>query len=336
MAKTDVYGIDIGNKSTRIALVHNGKKPKILSLDAVATPENTMAADGGIVNPVPIGESLKLFFSGKNIKLHDMALSLNSSQAVIREFNVPAMPEKEVRSAVEFQLSQRFPGIVNTHGLSIKTIQNSDTGISGVVAFCPNKAVQTSQTLMGNILLPLKYLDTQANAVAKALTTFAGIDKTGSFISIHFGFLTTHIVLVHKGQAILNRFIESGSDAFDKLIAGNFNVTNAEAEEIKLGKHAVTVLDQREKESFLRLGLIPLEEQVRHIFEFFSYGKYAGTIGRIYLTGAASAQEGIEAYLTDIFNTKTEQAQGKTGDRDVDKRFHEFVVAIGTAIREDL
>lgn len=336
MVKGEVVGIDIGSQHIKLATVKNGRKPKIEQLETLATPVGSIAADGTLLNIQAVADILSAWQSGKKGKPLSVSLCLSASNAIIREFTVPAMPDKDVLPAVEFQLAQRFPGIGHTHALSVKVIRRTDKEIHGIVAFCPNKTIQMLTELSQASGLNVRFIDIHPNALAKAYRVFTeGSADHQNVIIVDVGHQNSQVTLLREYQAILNRFIDGGGITVDRLISGNFSVDMENAEKIKLGRHPELVLDQRETESFLRLGLITIEEQLRHMFEFYAYGKYEGALSRILLTGGACQMNGIVKYLADNFNIQVDPVKGNTGKFETDKFMYQYMAAIGAAIRED-
>lgn len=336
MIKGEVVGIDIGARQIKLAIVKNGKKPRIDELTTLETPPGAVAADGTLLNMQGVAETLSKWKLGRKGKPLPVSLCLSTSNAIIREFTVPCMPDKDVLPAVEFQLAQRFPGIGHTHSLSVKVIRKDDKEIYGIVAFCPNKTLQVMTDLIAASGLNVRYIDIHPNAIAKAYSAFAeGAGTHRNAIVVDIGHFNTQVTLIREHQSILNRFVDGGGATVDRLISGNFSVDMESAEAIKLGRHPELVLDQRETESFLRLGLITVEEQLRHMFEFYSYGRYEGPISKILLAGGACQMGGITQYLSESFSILVEQARGSTGKYDVDKTFFTYMAAAGAALRED-
>lgn len=336
MVKGEVIGIDIGKKNIKLATVRGGRVFKINHLHILPTPEGTISQDGMLQDLEGLSKVLSEHFGGNKKKKPVVSFCMGSSSAIVREFTVPIMGDKEVRAAVEFQLSQRFPGIGHTHALSIKTIRKSESEIFGIVAFCPNRVIESYMNLAEMAGLDVRYLDIHPNCMAKSYKHFnVNAKEYQTALLIDLGYQSSQISLIHRQNVILNRYVDGGGNAIDRLVSGNFSVDMETAEQIKLGKDPKIVLDQREHESFLRLGLISVEEQIRHMLEFYNYGKYDDVIKHIVLCGGTSKISGIEKYLSDTIQIPTLVAKGNTNSFEVDRDYVLYMAAIGAAIRED-
>ena len=104
-----VLGIDIGTRMTKFALLKQGTKPEIKAWGIVPTPPGSVS--GGVINDKQaVLDMFKSIISGHKLMAERVAVTLHASSIMLRELQFTALKDNEIEPAVQFELSQSFPG----------------------------------------------------------------------------------------------------------------------------------------------------------------------------------------------------------------------------------
>ena len=107
MAKTRI-GLDIGSTAVRIAEVQQGDRPSVLRLGQVPLPLGAVEA-GEVQRPDQVGAALERLTEVSGIKGREVHMGMANAKVVAREISLPWLPEKELRSALGFQVQEFIP-----------------------------------------------------------------------------------------------------------------------------------------------------------------------------------------------------------------------------------
>ena len=107
MAKSRI-GIDIGSTAVRIAEVQQGDRPSVVRLGQVPLPLGAVEA-GEVQRPDQVGAALERLLEVSGIKGREVYMGMANAKVVAREISLPWLPEKELRSALGFQVQEFIP-----------------------------------------------------------------------------------------------------------------------------------------------------------------------------------------------------------------------------------
>lgn len=330
-----VLGIDIGTRYIKLALVKQGTKPEIIAGAMVPTPEGSMY-DGLIRDMQAISDKLKSVISENKLMAKKVAVNINSSSIVVRELLLAALKDDEIQPAVQFELSQSFPDMIHTHATAFKIYQRTSEFLSGITTSCPRKVVEGFKHLCEKTGIPLKFVDVNANSLAKAYNCFIQSPQSeDSVLLVDISYSMSQVNVLLAGKLILSRNVSGGGAFVDSLIVNRFDITMEEAEEARLNQYTGLSISQEELNSCLRLGYSAVEEQIRQTLDFCRYNKIKEGIKSICLTGGGSNFPGLETYFSETFNTPVHLAKANNIPFKVADQFFILMPAIGAALRED-
>ena len=214
-ADKKVLGIDIGTRYIKFALVKQGGKPEIIDWAIVPTPEGSMH-DGQIIDLQAVSEKLTSVISEKKLMAKKIAVNINSSSIVLRELLLAALKDDEIQPAVQFELSQSFPYMIQTHSTAFKVYTRTSDSLSGITTSCPKEMVEEYKELGERTGIPLKYVDVNANCLAKAYNTFVLPPQSGdSVLLVDISYSMSQVNVLLDGKLILSRNVSGGGSFVD-------------------------------------------------------------------------------------------------------------------------
>lgn len=309
MFEKKILGLDIGSKNIKMVLVKQGKNPVVLKTIIAATPENSVI-DGELRFVEAVATKIKNLLTENKITASELYISLNSTNAVIREIRLPIMKASEVGPAVEFELSQSFPGVLQTHSISNRVYSAPNMPAEGITTFCPNKILDGYVELSGLLGIPLKTIDINANTLTKAYNRFiAPSQGNETLMIVDIGYSSSQVNLVAAGRLVLSRQIPSGMVGLDNLVANRMGISLEQAERARLNnKYDVYNLVQDDIEGFTRIVFSAVEEQIKQITDYYRYNKSKeNSVSQILLAGGGSLYPELAGYLKNIFNVPVDE-----------------------------
>ncbi|WP_425805717.1 type IV pilus assembly protein PilM [Desulfitobacterium sp. Sab5] len=330
-----VLGIDIGSQNIKLALIKQGSQPELMAWAMVPTPINCVQ-DGMILNNQALAEEIKKVIKEHKLTAQKAAVNLNASSIVVRELRLPALEDKEIKPAVRFGLSQSFPDIIQTHSLAFKIYNRTSESLEGITTLCPRKIIEDYQELAEKADISLKYLDVNANSLAKAYKSFVDFPQTGnSALLVDIRTNMSQVNVLQEGKIILSRNVTGGLASVDSLVEKYFNMAPEEIAAARLNGYQNLSLGREEIDACIRIGYAFLEDLIRQTLEFCSYNKVKEGINSISLCGSGSVFPGLESYFSAIFNLPVHLAQAKHVSPEASEQFYILLPAIGAALRED-
>ena len=330
-----VLGIDIGTRLTKFALLKQGPKPEIKAWGIVSTPVGSVSG-GMITDKQAVLNMLKSVISEHKLLTKRVAVTLHSSNIMLRELNLKALKDDEIEPAVQFELSQSFPDMLRTHSTAFKIYSRTSEFLNGISTSCPKKIVDSYMELFDNSGIALKYVDVNANSLAKAYNAFVLTPVPGdSVLLVDISYTMSQVNVLVDGKLILSRSIPGGGAFVDSLIVNRFEITMEEAEIARQSGYKDLSMSQEELDSCLRLGYSAVEEQMRQTLEYIRYSKLQDGIKTICLTGGGSNFPGLETYFSGAFRIPVSIAQSDQVPLEVSDEFYILMPAIGAALRED-
>lgn len=335
MSKNSILGIDIGTTNIALALLKQGKKQHIIDTALIPTPSGSIV-NGEIKSIKLICSEIRNILSSKKMKPKKIAVNMNSSQIITREFNIGNVKGKEIKQAIEFELSQNFPNITQTHSISYKIYEKRKDNIKGIVAVCPNKLIDDFEQIGDNLGIPLKYLDVNSNSIAKAYKKFIwDNDNNSSVLIVDIGTYNSQVNIMVSDKLVVSRNVSTGGAAIDKLMSDVFNISLKEAESEKLRKFKEYLSDGHDIEKIIKQGYEGIQTEIGRTINLYNQKGFKEEIKNILLIGGGSRLYDIDKNFEEIFKIPVKVVKPTDNNTTYINNFSRLISAIGCSIRED-
>jgi len=306
MFSKKIIGIDIGAKYIKMALVKKSKrKHEVIRTLTVYTPSDGVV-DGEIRDVDTVTARIRSTLRDLKFKASELYFTVNAASAVTREIKLPALKDSEIDPAVEFELSQSFPGIIQSHTISTRIYSEPGAPVEGTAVFCPNKVLNDFVEVARGLLIPLRGIDFNANALAKVVHHYLPPErKHETFLLVDIGYTMSQVSLISEGKLILSRNISSGIARYDNLIVNRVGVTPDQAVRARQNnKYDIFDLGKEDIDNFINVAFSSVAGQIRSILDYFKYNRTSdeSKISSIFLfTG-----RGIDSLLAEYLNQVAE------------------------------
>lgn len=356
LAHKSVISIDIGSCKTKIIL---GRQENSLGLVIVEkaflldTPQGCIS-DGKLFmtneGTKLLKQSILQVLSKHKIKTKDAIFTIQSTNIIRRELEIPRVKSSELESMVKYEIEQYLPIDLNEYVVEQKLLEDkkdsSNNKMKILIAAMPKELAAEYLELTNSVELSPIALDINSNSITKLFAKNQSInnrsydiDKTIALIDL--GCNNINISIVSGGLFQFSKLIPYGGSELIAAVAKAFDISTEESQK-KINSEADLSVRAEEGEISLNTilsGIIDMwNDDLERVFQYYKTRGSNNKIDEIFLYGGASNLRGIVEYLSSALglpvNTIREFDNIKI-DKHCDKMdIKLFLNAIGAIIRK--
>lgn len=299
MAKTKI-GLDIGSTAVRVVEILQGDRPAVVRLGQVPLPLEAVEA-GEVRDAEAVAAAIDRVMGVAGIKGTEVSMGIASAKVIAREISLPWLPEKELRSALGFQVRDYIPmdpedAVMDFQLLGERTVEAQRYQDLLLVA-APRVSVQAHVDVAERAGLVPVAIDFAPLASIRAVA-----DETSAEAEalVDIGGHITHVAL-HQGEAVrLVRVLNTAGRDVTRAIAASLGIEPGVAELLKRGEvdpSEESGLDRASVRAAALDAARPLVEEIASTIEFSLRQMPDLRVARIVMTGGGSHLEGIVELL---------------------------------------
>jgi type IV pilus assembly protein PilM len=326
-----------GKKGNTRGTNGTGDKVKILRYSTIETPKDCFS-DDEVYNPAAISQLINDDIKTSGLSPVQLSLCTNKKAATIREIRLSKIKKEELSSAIAFELSQIYPGIMGTSTVTYKIYSMQNGEMNGLSAFCQNKVLSSYFQIANSLDVKLKNIDVSSNAIVKAISYFSpSVIKDKTVLLVDIGEHTSNISFVLNERLLLSRVVNAGLSNIYQIMADSLNITITQADEAyKRNTLKALGVSEKDMQSYMRLGYLSIEQQINQTLEYCRYTYPNNLINDIILLGGGSQLSGLPEYLSDTFNIPASCIISDwLNDQISPEAFMIFLPALGSLIFEE-
>jgi type IV pilus assembly protein PilM len=293
-------GLDVGSTAVRAAELTEGSAPSVVR--AAQVPLAAGAVENSEVRDVAaVSEALRELWTRGGFKSRKVWMGVGNQRVVVREIALPAMPEKELRQSLGFQVQEFIPMPVEEAVLDYHLIEELE--IEGrpmlrLLLVAAQKAMVDTlvAAATGAKVEPIG-LDLVPFALVRAVgATGAGmeLETTGGEAVVDVGAHVTNIVVHAAGETRFVRILPSGGRDITVAIARGLSVEDEVAERLKRGEFVEG--SEATPEQALEIAMqraTQFVDEIRSSLEFYTAQTQGARIERLLVSGGGSKLEGF-------------------------------------------
>jgi type IV pilus assembly protein PilM len=293
-------GLDVGSTAVRAAELTEGTPPTVVRAAQVPLPAG--AVENGEVRDVPaVSEALRELWTRGGFKSRKVWMGVGNQRVVVREIALPAMPEKELRQSLGFQVQEFIPMPVDEAVLDYHLIEEREIDgrqmIRLLLVAAQKAMVDTLVAAATGAKLEPMGLDLVPFALVRAVgASGAGmeLESTGGEAVVDVGAHVTNVVVHATGETRFVRILPSGGRDITVAIARALSVEDAVAERLKRGEpvEGVDATPQQALEIAMQRATQFVDE-IRSSLEFYTAQTQGARIDRVLVSGGGSKLEGF-------------------------------------------
>ena len=230
-----MIGIDISDKSIKVAEVSEGPVPRLRAVGWGALPAESVQRgvikDADMVlgqlkeallrsSPVPV--------SGKRV-----VASISEIQSFVSMVEVPNMSRREMDEAVQWAVQQNIPFDLERVYLDWQPLTTADSGkVRVLVGAAQREVVDPLLYVLDSLGLTPVALELEAQSIVRSLLPLSAGDIQGVLI-VDLGAVSTNVIFFDQGSMRFTTSVPEGGDQLTAQLAASLQVTPEAAAEKK-------------------------------------------------------------------------------------------------------
>lgn len=311
-------GLDIGSSSiTAVQIAPSRRGPAVLErVGRVPVPPGAMR-DGEIVSPDIVGAALRELWATAGLRGRRVALGVSNQQVVVRQVDLPSLPDKELRQSLPFQVDEAIPIPVDQAILDFHVIETfaNDEG----ERFSRILLVAALRDMVDNLVaaaaaagLEPVLVDLDAFAMLRSLAPESSrglLDEPGGELLVDVGSVVTNLLVHAGGVPRFVRILLLGGESITQDLVTTLDLSREDAERRKAEVgilDPVTLLSAGQDARLIAERGGRLIEEIRGSLDYYAAQMDAAPVRRVVLTGGGSRIPGLAERLSDALGVLVE------------------------------
>ena len=306
-------GLDIGSTAVRAAEIVPGDPPALLRAAQVPLPEGAVES-GEVRNPAAVSQAIRDLWQRGGLKGKQVVMGVANQRVVVREVTVPALPPKELKQSLPFQVQDLIPIPVDDAVLDFDVLgeleQEGAKMLRLLVVAAQRDMLNRLVEAVQEAKLDPVSIDLVPFALIRAVGQLDGLgldesDAGGEGI-VDIGADVTNICVHERGVARFVRILPSAGRDVTTAVAGQLGISEEEAEAMKRGQPAEGSMAAPEGETIVRNRVSNLVDEIRSSLDFYRAQTPGAEVTRVLVTGGGSKMPGLLDLLRERVGTTVE------------------------------
>jgi len=304
VAGRSAIGLDIGTSGVRAAELSFGKQGVTLEkFGQVALPEGAVR-DGEVVDAAIVAEALKQLWSHTGFSHKQVVLGVANQRVIVRQVDLPALPEKELKASLPFQVQDFLPMPVEQAVLDFHPVEEyGEPGqqrmLRGLLVAAVREMVLSNVNAAQKAGLKVTSVDLTSFAVLRSLGS-AGAADADAVALVDIGSRVTNIVVHRAGAPLFVRILLMGGQDVTDAVADTLGTTRSAAEALKQSPGLAGVAHEQQLSAgrALESTSAAFVDEVRSSLDYFAASAPSGAhLQRLVLSGGGSRLHGLAERL---------------------------------------
>jgi type IV pilus assembly protein PilM len=304
MAKGHI-GLDIGSTAVRAAEVLLGGDQASL-VRAAQVPLPSGAVQSGEVRDVEaVAQAVRELWGRGGFKTRQATMGVGNQRVVVREITVPALPPKEMKQSLPFQVQDLIPIPVDDAVLDYDVLEEIEQEGARMMRLLVVAAQRQMINQMVDCAVRAKVEPVGVDLVPFALIRSVGQDEglgleesdLGGEAIVDVGADVTNICVHERGVARFVRILPSGGRDVTVAMATSLGIPEEDAEALKRGQPVEGAPPAMEVEGIRRTRVANLVDEIRSSLDFYRAQTPGAEVSRVLVTGGGSKLPGLVELL---------------------------------------
>lgn len=348
--KTRFAAVDIGYGSIKVAEISIADgQPVVTASGSIPIPPDVFVEP---VNEEAVVSALNELVLTSGMQLKEVITTINGDKVVTRHIKLPMMPDKELNTAVRFEVEKFVPTPLNE--LTIRYIklstnkENGESILHLLVAAASTSYIYDFYRIFSLAGLTVAAIDLQSLSLCRVFCGLAPKPACqGTVGIIDIGDTITQFLIVRDRLLEFTRTLPVGGKILTSSLAEYYGYELQEASQVKeergrllsAEEAAATSQDDMQIDFSLRAGLSELVREIRRSIDFYTSQEGAAPIEKFVISGGAVKLIGFREFLSEALEAPVEfgnpglpgQPSGTTAQEPFDQS---YAVVLGSALRE--
>src|SRR5947208_2897340 len=313
-------GLDVGTSAVRaVELVLGREQVTLTRFGQVALPPGAVRG-AEIVDAPAVAAAIRRLWREAGFRSRTVIAGVGNQRVVVRQADLPAMSDQDMRSALQFQAQDLIPIPIEEAILDFQIVEEFPTSEGDMLRIL---LVAAQRDMVRSLLASLEggglsasMVDLVPFALMRALSQASlvqDLEPTAEAI-VCVGASITNVVVHQRGVPEFVRMLGVGGDDITQGIATELSVDGDTAEDLKRRAHpdAPDDLESRTAQIVLAQSTL-LVEEIRGSLDYYQAQPEASPIGRIILTGGGSRTIGLRDSLEQTLGIAVEEGHPLSG-----------------------
>jgi len=357
-----LIGLDIGSHTIKVVqLQKKGGQQRLINLALMEIPSEIQEeADPALRNDL-LAEAIKRMLNENKINCKNVVSSIAGDSAIVRYVKLPAMSEEELKNVISYEAEQYIPLAIDQVVLDFAVLgEVEEEGIQKIevlLVAAKEEIIDMHIQLLKQVGLNPLAIDVDTFALENSFELNYGVNEGETIGLINIGAKLTTINILENGVTHLTRDVAVAGNNFTREIQREFDITFAEAEELKCREGEVLIESEdimqmeipKPEDNSARIGeaitpvLNKLVAEIQRSFDYYESSIRKKSISRIVLSGGSARLKNLDKYLAEKFDMSVEFndpfRQIIIPEKDFDLDFisnqaQKFNIGVGLALRE--
>lgn len=296
-----MIGLDISDRSIKVAQISNDTSRKVLALASKAL-EDGIFSEGIVVKPEQLAlHVIDVFKKGgvKHKNTDAIVASIPETRSFLRVIEIPDMADDEIGEAVKWEVAQHIPfGLENVY-LDWQPIASSHAAAEGrkeiQVGAAQNKVVDSLYTTLKTLNLDVAAFEMESQAIARALIS-KDLQKKEGLLIVDLGSSATNVIIHDHGAMRFTASLQKGVQYVRR------SLSHEKAQHVDSKLNEMSEDERKELAQALMPAMNELALEVRGVVDFYNKSNSTHAIQEILLTGGGSNLPGLEQPFVSNFD----------------------------------
>jgi type IV pilus assembly protein PilM len=313
-------GLDVGTSAVRaVELVLGREQVTLTRFGQVALPPGAVRG-GEVIDAPAVAAAIRRLWREAGFRSRTVIVGAGNQRVVVRQADLPAMSNEDLRSALQFQAADLIPIPIEEAILDFQIVEEFPTSEGEMLRIL---LVAAQRDMVRSLLAALEggglsasMVDLVPFALMRSLTQsslVADLEPTAEAI-VCVGASITNVVVHQRGVPEFVRMLGVGGDDITQGIANDLGVDADTAEDLKRRAHPDSPddLESRTAQIVIAQSTLLIEE-IRGSLDYYQAQPEASPIGRIILTGGGSRTIGLRDSLEQTLGIAVEEGHPLAG-----------------------
>jgi type IV pilus assembly protein PilM len=348
--KNQFAAVDIGAGEIKLVEISIADgSPVVTAFGKLPTPPDIL---DDLADEEVLVNALNELVLTSGLQLREVITTISGDKVVTRHIKLPVMPDKELETAVCFEVEKLLP--VPADDLTIRHLKLGVTGVNGektmhlLAAAVPTSYIYDFYRVFARADLTVAAIDLQFLSLWRVFCGLhPGSGSTGTLGVMDIGASSTQFLVVRDGLLEFTRTLPVGGSLLTRSLAEYYGYELGQASQVKEERGrllsseeaAATTEEEMQMDFSLRDGLSELVREIRRSIDFYGSQEGAAPIERFVLSGGAVKLAGFREFMADAMEIPVEFGNPGLSGQPVDETSPEafdqaYAVALGSALRE--
>ena len=300
------FGLDIGTTAVRLVELHGNGSVKSLLKYAYVPVDSKIVLSDSRTDQERLAQTVKALIDQAKLTTRNVAVGIPSQRVFTAVVDFDRLPPAELAKAIRYQADSLIPTPLDKSKIDWAIIGDSPkdkTKVEVLLSSVENEFVEQRLDMLESIGLEVIAFEPDNLALTRALVPPGTMPPQ---MVLDIGSKSTDLVITMNDAPRLTRAIPTGIEAVVRAASQNLNVEEKQARQFvfKFGL-SKDKLEGRIYEAILST-IDLLTTEIEKSIKFFQTRYVDAKIGRIIVTGGASALPEFPLYLANKFGVEVE------------------------------